>query len=117
MGRETLGDFEQLVLLAALRLGERAYAVSIIEEIATHSGREPTHGAVYVALRRLEKRGLVTTRVGGGEASPDRGPSQCRIERVSSVRRFARMPLHDIPAPLDRFTGHPHGTGIGQDGG
>ncbi len=108
MGRETLGDFEQLVLLAALRLGERAYAVSIIEEIATHSGREPTHGAVYVALRRLEKRGLVTTRVGGGEASPDRGGRPPRYVTVEpeAVRqlREARVSLLSMWSGLKEVT-------------
>ncbi len=106
MGRETLGDFEQLVLLAALRLGERAYAVSIIEEIATHSGREPTHGAVYVALRRLEKRGLVTTRV--GEASPDRGGRPPRYVTVEpeAVRqlREARESLLSMWSGLKEVT-------------
>lgn len=65
MGQErTLGDFEQVVLLAAMRLAGEAYTVSIIEEIAKRTSREPTHAAVYVALRRLEKKGLVHSRMG-----------------------------------------------------
>jgi DNA-binding PadR family transcriptional regulator len=61
MPRESLGEFEQLVLLACLRLGDDAYAVPIIEEIAARTGREASHAAVYVALKRMEKKGLVSS--------------------------------------------------------
>lgn len=71
MPRESLGEFEQLVLLACLRLGPEAYVVSIIDEIAARTGREASHAAVYVALRRLEGKGLVSSRM--GEPVADRG--------------------------------------------
>lgn len=71
MTRETLGDFEQLVLLACLRLGGEAYTVAVLDEIAARTGRSVSHSAVYVALRRLESRGLVESRV--GESRPERG--------------------------------------------
>lgn len=71
MPRESLGEFEQLVLLACLRLGPEAYAVPIIDEIAKHTGRNVSHAAVYVALRRLEKKGFVTSRM--GEPRAERG--------------------------------------------
>ncbi|MGD8329240.1 MAG: helix-turn-helix transcriptional regulator [Acidobacteriota bacterium] len=61
MPRESLGEFEQLVLLACLRLGDDAYAVPIIDEIAARTGRETSHAAVYVALKRMEKKGLVSS--------------------------------------------------------
>ena len=77
---DTLGEFEQLVLLAALRLGQDAYTVSIIEELRAHTSREPTHAAVYVALRRLEAKGLVVSRM--GEATPERGGRAKRFFRV-----------------------------------
>jgi len=64
MGRESLGEFEQLVLLAILCLGDEAYAVPIIEEIRSRTGRSASHAAVYVALRRLEKRRLVASYLG-----------------------------------------------------
>jgi PadR family transcriptional regulator len=66
-----LGDFEQLVLLACVRLGPEGYAVPILEEIETRTGRRASHAAVYVALRRLEKRGLVTSAL--GEPTSERG--------------------------------------------
>jgi DNA-binding PadR family transcriptional regulator len=71
MPREALGEFEQLVLLACLRLGADAYVVPIIEEIAQRAGREASHAAVYVALKRLEKKGLVSSQL--GEPRAERG--------------------------------------------
>lgn len=71
MPRRSLGEFEQLVLLAILRIGEGAYAVPIIREIETRAGRKASHAAVHIALRRLEEKRLVRSRV--GEATPERG--------------------------------------------
>ena len=61
MGKETVGEFEALVLLAAMRLGPEAYGLSIAEEISKTAGRPTSRASVYVTLRRLEKKGLVTT--------------------------------------------------------
>lgn len=80
MGRDNLGELEQQILLAALRLGEGAYSVSIIEELERRTGRRTAHGAVYVALRRLEDKGLVSTRL--GEATTSRGGRPPRLVRV-----------------------------------
>lgn len=49
----SLGEFEQLVLLAILRLGENAYGVTIRNEITQCTGREPAPGALYTALDRV----------------------------------------------------------------
>ena len=68
MARDALGDIEHLVLLALLRLGEHSYGVPILEEIATRTGRVVSRPAVYIALRRLESKGLVTSEL--GEATP-----------------------------------------------
>jgi DNA-binding PadR family transcriptional regulator len=81
MGRDSLGEFEQLVLLAALRLGKSAYVVPIIDDIAARTGRQVTHAAVYVALRRLEQRGLVSSSL--GESTPERGGKPKRYFTVS----------------------------------
>ncbi len=64
MPRQSLGEFEQLVLLACMRLGPEAYAVTIIEEIESRTGRSASHAAVYVALKRLEQKDLVSSRLG-----------------------------------------------------
>ena len=87
MPRESLGEFEQLVLLACLRLESEAYAVPIIEEIERRAGRAASHAAVYVALRRLEKKGLVTSRL--GDPTPQRGG---RAKRYFEVQPEA-MPM------------------------
>ncbi len=61
MGKDTLGEFEQEVLLAVLRLGDDAYSVPIVLELEERTGREVSSSAVYVALRRLEENGLATS--------------------------------------------------------
>jgi PadR family transcriptional regulator, regulatory protein PadR len=70
MGRgEYLGEFEHIVLLALLRLGDDAYGVTVREEIEKRADREVSIGAVYATLDRLESKGLVTSRVGEPTAS------------------------------------------------
>lgn len=62
MGRETLGHFEHQVLLTVLRLGGEAYSVPIVLELEERTGREVAQAAVFIVLRRLEKKGLLTSR-------------------------------------------------------
>src|SRR6185295_3740845 len=66
-----LGDFEQLVLLALVRLGPDAYGATIRREIETRAGRELSISAVYTTLQRLEQKGLVRSRM--GDPLPERG--------------------------------------------
>ena len=66
-----LGDFEQLVLFAALRLGQDAYGASIQREIEQCAGRAVSLNAVYTTVDRLETKGLVRTRM--GEPTAERG--------------------------------------------
>ena len=80
MSDQTLGEFEQLVLLAVLRLGDEAYSVPIVEEIEERAGRSVTHAAVDVALRRLEDKGLVHSWM--GEPTPERGGRSKRYFEV-----------------------------------
>lgn len=99
MQRKHLGEFEIVVLLAALRLGEDdAYAVSIVDEIHDTASRVVQRAAVYVALRRLEDKGLVSTRL--GPPVPERGGKARRLVKVepeglralrSSVDSMRRM--------------------------
>lgn len=63
MPRESVGEFEQLVLLAILRLGDGAYGIPILEEIRERTGRAVLRPAVYVALRRLEEKELIRSRL------------------------------------------------------
>ncbi|MGD8329086.1 MAG: helix-turn-helix transcriptional regulator [Acidobacteriota bacterium] len=62
MGRDYLGEFEHLVLLAVMRLGDDAYGVTIRRLIAERADREVSFGAVYSTLRRLAAKGLLEFR-------------------------------------------------------
>ncbi len=81
----SLGEFEQIVLLAVLRLGDEAYGVTILNEIAAKTGRNPSPGALYTTLHRMEDKGLVTFR--DGSPTPERGG---RAKRFVTVTREGR---------------------------
>ena len=63
MGRDSLGEFEHLVMVALLRLGGESYSVPLVLELQERAGREVAQPAVYIALRRLEKKGLLSSRL------------------------------------------------------
>jgi DNA-binding PadR family transcriptional regulator len=67
---DNLGNFELMVMLALIRLGDNAYGVPISKEIEETTGREVAVGSVYAALERLEDKGFVTSEL--GEATPER---------------------------------------------
>ena len=83
----TLGDLEQLVLLALLRLGPDAFGIAVQQEIASRTRRDVTLGAVYTTLARLEQKGFVTTRV--GNPTPVRGGRRKKHYRVQPAGRRA----------------------------
>jgi DNA-binding PadR family transcriptional regulator len=98
MARESLGDIEHFVLVALLRLGGESYGVAIMDEIGARTGREVARSAVYIALRRLEAKGLATSRM--GDATPERGGRPKRYfaltkagarQLVAARRAFERM--------------------------
>lgn len=72
--RDHLGEFEQLALLAVMRLGEDAHGARIQRELEDQAGREASVSAIYITLTRLEEKGLVSswmgkpTQVRGGKA-------------------------------------------------
>jgi PadR family transcriptional regulator, regulatory protein PadR len=86
---EHLGEFEQIVLLAVLRLGDDAYGVPIRREIEKQAGRKTTVGALYSTLDRLEAKGLV----GSWFADPT-------AERGGRSRRYFRVE----PAGVEALT-------------
>ena len=82
--RAPLGEFEVVVLMAVLHLGdEAAFGSAIRDEIERRSGRSVSRGAVYITLERLQEKGLLSSRVGEGSAS--RGGRPKRLFRVTSV--------------------------------
>lgn len=76
MGRNFLGEFEQRVMLAILRCGATAYPIEIRREVARASGREPSRGAFYTTLDRLEAKKLVRWTAEGGDARRDGLPQR-----------------------------------------
>jgi DNA-binding PadR family transcriptional regulator len=80
MTRGSLGDFEKLVMLAILQLGEEAYGATILRELERRTGRSVSAGAAYVALRRLEQKAMVSSFF--GEAIPERGGRPKRYFRM-----------------------------------
>jgi DNA-binding PadR family transcriptional regulator len=78
-----LGEFEQVVLLAILRLEDDAYGVRIREVIAECTEREPTAGALYTTLDRLEDKRLVVSRF--GDPTPQRGGRPKRYFTVTKT--------------------------------
>jgi DNA-binding PadR family transcriptional regulator len=91
MASESLGEFEQVVLLAILRLGEDAYGVSIRDQIAACTTRDPSPGSLYTTLDRLEENGFVTSRY--GDPTPQRGGRAKRFFTVTQkgVTTLARV--------------------------
>ena len=71
-----LGEFEQMVLLAILRLETGAFAVSILRELDERAGRLVSRGTLYKTLERMEGKGLVQWVP--EEGSPERGGHQRR---------------------------------------
>jgi PadR family transcriptional regulator, regulatory protein PadR len=93
--REHLGEFEQIVLLAVLRLGDDAYGVPIRAEIEARTRRSLTVGALYRTLDRLESKGYVSSRF--SDPTPERGG---RSKRYFSVRPLGLRTLRASRAAL-----------------
>ena len=108
MIRVDLGDMEHLVLLAILRLGRDAYGITILDEVCARSGRDVSRATVYMALKRLEQKGLVASRL--GDSTPERGGRAKRFFRLKpsglkALRESREMYLslwRDYESVLDR---------------
>jgi PadR family transcriptional regulator, regulatory protein PadR len=84
---QSLGEIEQLVLLALLRLGDEGYGIAVQREIESKAGRAVTLGAIYSTLVRLEEQGLLASRV--GDPSPVRGGRRKKLYEVQPAGRVA----------------------------
>ena len=108
MPRIDLGDMEHLVLLAILRLGKEAYGIPILDEVCARIGRDVSRATVYVALKRLEQKGLLTSKL--GESTPERGGRAKRYFKLKpsglkALRESREMYLslwRDYETVLDR---------------
>src|SRR5262245_33142432 len=81
MKRHLLTDFELMILLAFLRVGNEAYGVTVVTVIETLSGRSFFLAALYTALDRREGNGLVTSEM--GDPTPERGGRAKRYFKVT----------------------------------
>ncbi len=79
--QESVTGFEHLILLAVLRCDGEAYGVRVLEELQQTAGRSTNRAAVYVALRRLEQRGLLRSSL--GEPTAARGGRAKRFYEVA----------------------------------
>lgn len=107
MPRQNLGELEQLLLLALLRLGGDAYGAAIRGEILEQTGRSITPGAIYPTLDRLEARGLLRSRIGGATA-----------ERGGRARRYFKITaagLREVKASWRQTSALAKGLAILQD--
>ena len=93
-----LGEFEQVVMLAILRLGDSAYGVAIRAEIEACARRKTSPGALYTTLERLEQKGLLSAR--SGEPTPERGG---RAKRFYKLTRDGRARLVRAQAAFRRL--------------
>ena len=101
MGRDGLGEFEHRVMLAILRLESESYSVPIVLELEGRTGKAVAPAAVYIALRRLEHKGLVSSRMAQGEDS-GRARRYFKIEEAGFERvQEARRELEALWDGLD----------------
>ena len=81
MTRSSPSDFEQQVLLAVWRCGDTAYGASVRDELEERTGRSVAQGAIYVTLVRLEKKGLLRSRL--SDPTPVRGGKAKRYFEIT----------------------------------
>ena len=103
MGRNFLGEFEQRVLLAILRCEADAYPIAIRKEIARASGHDPSRGAFYTTLDRLEAKQLVRWTAEGGDAGREGLPQRRFIVTPEGVKalRASRKALLELWSGLE----------------
>jgi DNA-binding PadR family transcriptional regulator len=94
MSRDALGDLEHQVLLATLRLKGEAYSVSVVLEIEGRTHRSPAQSAVFIALRRLEEKGLLRSHL------EDRSPASGRSRRYFQITPAGMERLREMRESL-----------------
>jgi DNA-binding PadR family transcriptional regulator len=106
---DQIGQLEQLVLLAILRLQPVAYGISLQKELKLRTKREYSIGAIYAVLDKLERKGFVKTKQ--GEATPERGgraklyfnltaPGQSALQ--ASLNAIDKLRSNTVLAPVLR---------------
>ena len=103
MTQEPLGGLEHLILLALVRLGPDAYGVPIVDELKRHTRRPVLRPSVYLALRRLEAKGLVRSRLGDPEARRG-GRARRHFEGSAAGRKALRESRRTLTSLWDGVT-------------
>ncbi len=102
-----LGELEQMVLLAILRLEDEAYGLNVMRELKERAKREVSRGALYAVLDRLEGKGIVVSRF--GDPTPGRGGKPRRYMSVTPLGvealQRARMAWHSLSEGLGEILG------------
>ena len=99
MGKDVLGEFELMVLLAAMRLGEdAAYALAITDDIEARSGRAVRRSAVHTTLKRLERKGFISTWL--GDPRPERGG---KARRHVGIEPLGAQAIHESRTALENM--------------
>ena len=101
--RDYLGEFEHIVVLALLRLADRAYGVTVRQESELRTNRDVSIGAIYATLDRLEAKGYVKSHL--GDPTPERGGRSkgffhVTAKGLAAVNRTHRA-LHRMTEGLD----------------
>lgn len=97
-----IGEFEYLLLAAAVRLGEGAYGAAIRQELETAVGRSCSIGALYTTLDRLEAKGLIKTWL--GDPTAERGGRAKRLVRVTAKGAQAAREFYECMLRVSRGT-------------
>ena len=101
-----LGEFEQKLMLAVMRLGGNAYGVKIREEINERTERDVAIGQIYTVLGRLERKGFVSSRM--GDPTPERGGRAKKFYKVTAkgqrVLRESQLAIERLSEGLEPAT-------------
>ena len=104
-GPDILGELEHVVLLAVLRVGDEAYAIPVRAEIRERIRRNVARGALYTSLDRLERKGLLSSRM--SEPRPERGGRSRRLYSVTprglAALRAARATMQSLWSGLEEL--------------
>ncbi len=100
MTRRHLGELEQLLLLALIQLGAGSHGRAIREVVNERTNRDLSPGAIYTAFDRLERRGLVASRL--GEPTPERGGKRKRLYTIRPPGLAALASMRSAVAELSR---------------
>ena len=104
MSQDYLGEFEQMILLSIMRLGDHAYGLAVRDELSRVAGRTPSSGSLYTTLDRMEKKGWVTRE----RCTQDRRRVWCRIT-PSGLALLAELddPIREVDEALGKVLDEP----------